>query len=536
MNHFFKISICLFALVFLYSCNNPNTIQTKLEVDGGLIEGMAKGSLKQYLGIPYAAPPVGELRWSPPQALNSWSGVRDASVNGKICHQPKQPTEFYDRGPDQSTMSEDCLTLNVWTRANTSKEKLPVMVWFHGGALVWGSGSEYSGEELTKQGVILVTVNYRLGPFGFFSHPELSQETGTSGNQGFRDQILSLKWVKENIDKFGGDPDNVTIFGESAGSWSVNVLQASPLSRGLFHKVIGQSGARLIPLTHLNQNAPYSDSAEQLGLNLSKVMTKSSSSDLETLRKLSPIQIIQNIENDPLYTTQFDSLTIIDGEVIPEHISLIYKKGHQADVPVLIGSTADEATSFDPKMLNPGLSSISYKELTVSSIRDILPKADKEIFDLYPVKNEEMAKRSWVDFTTDAMFTAQMQKWGNLMSTVQSPAYLYLWDWYPSVNGSSEYRAFHAAEVPYVFGQFDMFQIDISKRDLDFSQKMIKIWTNFAKTGNPSTQMISWPEFNSSTNEYLSLGESIKVNKNLRIQKTKLINEAYDKARVEFNN
>jgi para-nitrobenzyl esterase len=261
MNHFFKISICLFALVFLYSCNNPNTIQTKLEVDGGLIEGMAKGSLKQYLGIPYAAPPVGELRWSPPQALNSWSGVRDASLNGKICHQPKQPTEFYDRGPDQSTMSEDCLTLNVWTRANTSKEKLPVMVWFHGGALVWGSGSEYSGEELTKQGVILVTVNYRLGPFGFFSHPELSQETGTSGNQGFRDQILSLKWVKENIDKFGGDPDNVTIFGESAGSWSVNVLQASPLSRGLFHKVIGQSGARLIPLTHLNQNAPYSDSA-----------------------------------------------------------------------------------------------------------------------------------------------------------------------------------------------------------------------------------------------------------------------------------
>jgi para-nitrobenzyl esterase len=222
--------------------------------------------------------------------------------------------------------------------------------------------------------------------------------------------------------------------------------------------------------------------------------------------------------------------------VIPEDISLIFKKGQQADVPVLIGSTADEATSFDPKMLNPGLSSVSYKELTVSSIADILPKADEAIFDLYPVKNEELAKRSWVDFTTDAMFTAQMQKWGNLMSTVQSPAYLYLWDWYPLVNGTTEYRAFHAAEVPYVFGQFDMFQIDISERDLDFSKKMIKIWTNFAKTGNPSTQMVLWPEFNSSSNEYLSLGETIKVNKNLRIQKTQLINEAYDKARVEFNN
>ena len=527
------ISLAFFSLA---ACTDNSSIPLKLKVTGGLIEGSEEGDLKKYLGVPYAAPPINELRWAPTQQLEGWTDVLLAKTNSKICYQPKQMAEFYDRGPDLDDMSEDCLTLNVWTRADKSNEKLPVMVWFHGGALVWGSGSEYSGAELTKQGVILVTVNYRLGPFGFFSHPELSEETGTSGNQGFKDQIKSLEWVKQNIHKFGGDPNNVTIFGESAGSWSVNVLQASPLSRGLFHKVIGQSGARLIPLTHLNQNAPYSDSAEHLGLNLSKVMTKSSSSDLKTLRKLSPIQIIQNIENDPFYTTQFDSLTIIDGEVIPEDISLIYKKGHQADVPVLIGSTADEATSFDPKMLNPGLSSISYKELTVSSIRDILPKADKEIFDLYPVKNEEMAKRSWVDFTTDAMFTAQMQKWGNLMSTVQSPAYLYLWDWYPSVNGSSEYRAFHAAEVPYVFGQFDMFQIDISKRDLDFSQKMIKIWTNFAKTGNPSTQMVSWPEFNSSTNEYLSLGESIKVNKNLRIQKTKLINEAYDKARVEFNN
>ena len=146
-------------------------------------------------------------------------------------------------------MSEDCLTLNVWTRAKNSDEKLPVMVWFHGGALVWGSGNDYTGEELTKYGVILVTVNYRLGPFGFFSHPDLTLKYGTSGNQGFRDQIESLKWVKKNIKSFGGDPDNVTIFGESAGSWSVNVLQASPLAKGLFHKAIGQSGARLIPLT-----------------------------------------------------------------------------------------------------------------------------------------------------------------------------------------------------------------------------------------------------------------------------------------------
>ena len=206
------------------------------------------------------------MRWALAKPAKNWKGIRSAETNSKICFQPKQIADFYDRVPDLNNMSEDCLTLNVWTRAKDTNENLPVMVWFHGGALVWGSGSEYPGNELTDHGVILVTVNYRLGPFGFFSHPELSMKDGSSGNQGFSDQIQSLKWVKENIKYFGGDPNNVTIFGESAGSWSVNVLQASPLAKGLFHKVIGQSGARLIPLTHLNKSTTYSKSAEELGL------------------------------------------------------------------------------------------------------------------------------------------------------------------------------------------------------------------------------------------------------------------------------
>ena len=510
------------------------TLSTIVQIKNGPIKGVQEGELKKYLGIPYAEPPVGNLRWASSKPAKNWTDIRSAETNSKICFQPKQIADFYDRVPEVNNMSEDCLTLNVWTRAKDVKEKLPVMVWFHGGALVWGSGSEYPGYEITKHGVILVTVNYRLGPFGFFSHPELSSMNGSSGNQGFSDQIQSLKWVKENIINFGGDPDNITIFGESAGSWSVNVLQSSPLAKGLFHKAIGQSGARLIPLTHLNKRTTYSKSAEELGLEWSKVMSGNNNSSLEALKKIPPLTIIRNLENDPLYSTQFDSLTVIDENIIPEDISQIFKKGNQADVPVLIGSTADEATPLDPKMLSPQLASMSYKRLTHLAIADILPEVDSSIYELYPVDTEQIAKKSWVDFTTDVMFTAQMQKWGNLMSSVESPAYLYLWNWHPSINGSKEYGAFHAAEVPYIFGNFDVFNIDLSERDLKFSQVMMEIWTSFAKNGIPSINTKEWPEFESNNQKYVLLDENIEVKQGLRAKKITLINEAYDRVRDNF--
>ena len=537
MINIFRILAGIFLLTSFYSCSASNSIETKLEVEGGQIEGTQSGSLKKYLGIPYAAPPVEDLRWSPPQPLNSWSGVRDASVNSKICHQPKQPTEFYDRGPDQSNMSEDCLTLNVWTRAKKTEENLPVMVWIHGGALVWGSGSEYKGDELTKRGVILVTVNYRLGPLGFYSHPELNDENdGHSGNQGYRDQIAALQWVKNNIKEFGGDPNNVTIFGESAGSWSINVLQASPLSRGLFHKAIGQSGARLLPLTHLTMTSDYSDSASRLGVDLAETMSGKKDTSLEQLRNIAALDIIRTIEEDEAYTSSFDSLTIIDGEVLPEAVSAIFLKGNQADVPVLIGSTADEATTFDPVMLNPEAAKfLNYVDLTKASINQILPNVDKKIFEYYPTTNEAVAKDSWVSFNTDAMFTAPMQDWGNLMSTVSSPAYLYLWDHHPKVNGTKEFKAFHAAEVPYVFGGMDMFDIDLTEQDRDFSNTMMDIWTNFAKTGNPSLPgNFEWPEFESSDQKYISLGLVIEEKQNLRSEKVALINDAFNRSRIDF--
>jgi len=536
----FKSFISIFFISFLVSCNGNAPINTQVQLSDGIIEGFQEGTLKKYLGIPYAAPPINDLRWAPPGNVNAWDGILDTKKFSKICYQPHQPTEFYDDGYDLSAMDEDCLYLNVWTRAEKVSENLPVMVWIHGGALVWGSGGEeYTGKELTKKDIVLVTINYRLGPLGFFAHPELSKENkGSSGNQGYRDQVAALKWVQKNIKKFGGNPDNVTIFGESAGSWSVNVMQATPLSKGLFHKAIGQSGARLIPLTYLKQKTPYSDSAENLGLNLAKNISGMDKPSLDDLRKLNPNEIINNLKNDPLYLTNFDALTVIDGEVIPKDISKIFLEGAQANVPVLLGSTADEATTFAPSILNPASANLlKYVDFTPASIVEVLPNVSEKIYDLYPSKNEEEAKSSWINFTTDAMFTAPMQKWAQLMSSVDSPVYLYLWDWYPSVNGSKDLKAFHAAEVPYVFGDFGMFKIDVSKEDLIFSQLMMDMWTNFAKTGNPIPEGdFNWPNYTKGSQDYLILGKTIENRKGLREEKVKLINEAYEKSRIIISN
>ena len=233
--------IVLIVLGFVFGCAEQGTqstdtakkISTEVEVSGGKIVGRAReNGLFEFLGIPFAAAPVGDLRWQPPQPVDAWTGERDATKPGLPCVQPATLSEFYARA--YSETSEDCLTLNVWSRASTTEDKIPVMVWIHGGALVMGSGRDYDGAPLTEKGVVLVTINYRLGPFGFFAHPELSSEdpAGVSGNQGFRDQIAALEWVRDNIEAFGGDPDNVTIFGESAGSWSMSVMQASPMARG----------------------------------------------------------------------------------------------------------------------------------------------------------------------------------------------------------------------------------------------------------------------------------------------------------------
>lgn len=544
-----KITLILLVMALASGCSNtkqPDTpesnklpatspqLTNKIKLNTGLIEGnQPEPDLKEFLGIPFAAPPMDALRWQPPQPADSWTGVRDASTRGLPCIQPTSLSPFYHRSYPQT--SEDCLTLNVWTRAASEGDNLPVMVWVHGGALIMGSGADYDGAKLTAKGVVLVTINYRLGPFGFFAHPELTKQSehGSSGNQGYKDQIAALQWVRDNIRAFGGNPDNVTIFGESAGSWSMSVLQASPSARGLFHKVIGQSGARLLPLSNLKTASNGFVSAEQRGLTLAKLFSGDAAPSMAQLQALPAEQIMAAYAADPAVLNNFDALTIVDGEVLPEEVNTIFAKGEQANVPVMIGSNALEASTFDPGMFVPAKSNnLDYANLLNAQVTQMLPAVDSALLNYYPTPDPSAARQAWINFNTDVSFTQPMNLWAEHMLKQTSPAYLYWWDWQPSIKGSRQYGAFHAAEIPYVFGNLDTFDIDITPQDEEFSNLMMDIWTQFAKTSNPSIQgVLDWPAYTAEDHQTVVIGENLSVSKGVRLPQVKLITEAYDRNR-----
>lgn len=527
----------LIILVALIACGESNEIQqpatvveldNTIRIDSGAIAGnQGDDGLLEFLGIPYAAPPIGDLRWQPPMAVAHWDAVLDATQRGLPCMQPKSASGFY--GGSYPQTSEDCLTLNVWTRAKTASDGLPVMVWIHGGALLRGSAADYDGAGLTQKGVVLVTMNYRLGPFGFFAHPELSLEapSGSSGNQGFLDQIAALKWVKENISAFGGDPNNVTVFGESAGSWSLSVIQASPMARGLFHKVIGQSGARFMPLPDLKQARWGLQSAEARGESVAQKITGQTATNLAAMRALDAQTIMQGYSSDPAMRDNFDYLTIQDGAVLPKEVNAIFAAAQQADVPVLIGSNANEATTFDPALSNPSLQDMDYGPLLTRQVEALLPAVGAQLLDFYPPAAAD-SRRSWTEFNTDVMFTQQMRLWADYMEAVSSPAYLYWWNWRPVINGSDRLGAFHAAEIPYVFGRLDAFGIEPSAEDYAFADLMMTIWTNFAKTGNPSVaEVIDWPAYRSSAPATAVLGPQLSIRQGIRSEQVALISAGF---------
>src|SRR5499426_666533 len=285
------------GLVFAFS-GLALTANDTVRVDGGLISGSVVDGVRSYKGIPFAAPPVGELRWKAPQPVAGWEGVREVNDFGPDCPQAPYPqSSLYYSAPRKQ--SEDCLYLNVWTAAKAG-EKRPVMVWIHGGALTRGSGATraYDGTALAKKGVVLVTINYRLGPLGYLAHPELTAESAhhASGNYGVLDQIAALQWVKKNIAAFGGDANRVTIFGESAGSWSVNALVASPLAKGLFHRAIGQSGGSFGPGTYLKEDRNGLTSAEKIGAAFAKAAGADS---IRALRSLPAEKIVEVFNDNP---------------------------------------------------------------------------------------------------------------------------------------------------------------------------------------------------------------------------------------------
>ena len=516
-------------------------VGTVVQTSAGAISGITHdGGLKEYMGIPYAAAPVGNLRWAPPAVIESWEGTVDASKAGPACMQPQgMGGDFY--GTTGFEMSEDCLLLNVHTRADNEEDAMPVMVWIHGGALVTGSGSEYPGELLTSKGVVLVTINYRLGRFGFNAHELLSQEnpSGVSGNQGLRDQIFALEWVRDNISKFGGDPQNVTIFGESAGSLSVSLLQASPLAKGLFHRVIGQSGGAFQPMAFRAEARNGHQSAESIGADCAAAMLGDSVDDvgLEALRGLPAVSIIertmQNAENPTSLCTAYDSLAIVDGEVIPEEVQSIFDQGLQSDVPIMIGSNADEATTFLPMFKALSEDPSDSKTGMMEQARIFLPEVLEDLEEFYPTQEGVEVDESWSNMFSDVLFTYPMRVWSRQMEKVESDAYLYWFTWAPPVEDSEQYGAFHAGELGYIFGNLDLFGAKPTAKDEEFSELMATIWTQFAKTGNPNGQNLpQWDAYSVDNEFYMELGLDTGQKSQLRLGEMALIERAWSDRRA----
>ncbi|MFZ1139551.1 MAG: carboxylesterase/lipase family protein [Candidatus Sulfotelmatobacter sp.] len=454
----------------------------------GMVEGKEDGAVHAFLGIPYAAPPVGDLRWKPPAAAAKWSGVLKATEFGAHCMQGRVygDMNFRDAGG-----SEDCLFLNVWVPARTSRAKLPVMVWIYGGGFAAGSTSEarQDGTQLAQQGVIVVSMNYRLGIFGFFVHPELTKESGrnAAGDYGLLDQVAALRWVHKNIAAFGGDPGNVTIFGESAGSFSVSAQMASPLAKRLFQKAIGESGGAFF-----SGGLSFEPRSVREEKDVKAVTTKLGVSTLAELRAI-PAQKLLDAFSPP-QSQGFDFDPDVDGYFLPESVPAIFAAGKQNDVPLLAGWNHDEGSfeiAFPPQ--KP-----TAESLKATAQKEFGDKA-AEFLRLYPSDTEEQALRSAEDFAGDRFIAFSTWEWiESQAKTGRRPIYRYRFDLGPpSDTKGPQLGAYHSSEIEYVFGQLDS-KAGITWRPeyRQLSAEMQEYWANFARSGDPNGPgLAKWPVY-----------------------------------------
>ncbi|HYL36908.1 MAG TPA: carboxylesterase family protein [Bryobacteraceae bacterium] len=471
-------------------------ITEPVKTDNGLVSGVAGANpeVRVFKGIPFATPPVGELRWRAPKAAGNWEGVRAGDKFGPICMQ-RRPGNAANGG--SSAMSEDCLYLNVYTAAASSKDRRPVMVWIHGGALTSGAGSIYDGEALAKKGVVVVTVNYRLGVFGFFAHPELTKESdrNASGNYGLLDQIAALEWVQKNIAAFGGDPKRVTIFGESAGSWSVNYLTATPLARGLFQRAIGESGGEFAPARKLAD-------MEQAGV---KFGTTLSANSLAALRAKSA--------DDLMKAQGFQTAANVDGWFLPQDVFTIYSGGKQNDVPTIIGSNSDEGTMFT----QPNVNAASFREL---ASRRFGSEAEAYL-KLYPFSNDQEAWAAQAASMRDQTFGWEMRTWAREQTkTGKSKVYVYYFSHVPPGQNRAK-GAFHGSEIAYVFDNLLIapFAAGANEQarpwtDIDrkLADTMSSFWVNLATSGDPNGKNLpKWPAYKAKDDLAMGFGDKIEV-------------------------
>jgi para-nitrobenzyl esterase len=492
---------------------------TKITTESGAISGMSEAGVTVYKGVPFAAPPVGDLRWRPPVPVETWTGIRKADAFAPACMQ----TGVSMPGETPPAVSEDCLYLNLWTpdaKTKPAHDLLPVIVWIYGGGYINGSASMplYWGDRLARKGVVVVTIAYRLGPLGFLALPELTRESPhhSSGNYGLMDQVAALEWIQRNIAAFGGDPKNVTIAGQSSGSISVSILMASPSAKGLFQRAIGESGGLFEPL----QLAPkyLLANAERDG---EKFAASLGAPSLQELRRLPAIKLTGNAGGivHP----------VIEPYVLPVSPYEAFTSGQQNDVPLLLGSNADEARSLTDVTQVKAATFDSDLEHSFGALPPPLVAA-------YPHATDQEAKQARLNLERDLRFGWDMWAWARLQAgTGHSSVYYYSFTQKPPFPTSSIYEgwgASHYAELWYVFDHLDQEPWHWSAADRKVAEEISSYWVNFAKSGNPNGPGLpTWPAFTNIDSKVQYLGDPVTVGGAASISSLQVFDAVYTMVR-----
>jgi para-nitrobenzyl esterase len=505
MTSCFAASICFSAETEALSSTSQVGSGPVVTTVAGDVQGLQQNALRVFKGIPYAAPPVGALRWKPPAPMKSWSGLLKANQFGPACIQPETrvPNVYTS---DITPTSEDCLSLNVWAPAEAARA--PVFFWIHGGALVGGASKEavYDGAALAKRGIIVVSINYRLGVLGYLAHPELSRESaqGVSGNYGLLDQVAALRWVRDNIAAFGGDPSNVTIAGESAGGLSVMYLMASPLARGLFAKAIAQS-AYMISTPELKDARFGERPAQEAGARLAGALH---ARNITVLRDANAQELTEAAAG-----SGFQPFAAVDGYVLTRQLVDTFERGEQAPVPLLAGFNSGEIRSLRFLAAPVPATAEKYE----ATIRERYGDLADEFLRMYPSSDMQ---ESVFATARDALYGWTAERLVRNQTAIGQPAYLYSFDHGYPAEDAAGLHAFHASELPYVFGTTDRTpalwpRIPANAAENRMSEAMLNYWSNFARTGEPRARgEPDWPRYGT-TAGYMSFGDVPQVSQHL---------------------
>lgn len=507
--------IAALALLAVLPLHMAHAQVTRAKVTGGEVSGVTEGGIGIFKGIPFAAPPVGELRWKAPAPVKPWAGVRKADTFADACMQA--PNTQGNTAP----VNEDCLYLNVWTPAKSASQKLPVIVWIHGGGYVGGSTSipMYDGTGFARKGVVLVSLAYRLGPYGFMAHPELSRESGKgSGAYGIQDLVTGLQWVRDNVAAFGGDPGNVTIFGHSAGAGAVSFLAASPLSKGLFHRVIAMSGGSFAPLQTTEQGGfgmsiPSLKLAESTG---SAFLAKLGVKSIAEARKLGA---------DAIQAATGGGMSFrpaADGHVLSNDLFSLYEQGRFNDTPLLVGHTSDEMASFGG---NAQATPADFER----QMRAQFGANATAVLAAYPHATDADAARAARHVRNDTSFGWNAWTWAKQQERRgKGKAYVYYYDNHgPQAEGSG-----HGSDVPFAFQT--LASREPGEQDLKLSDAISSYFVNFAKQGDPNgAGLPRWPVFSDKDQQVMLFRGTAAAGPYPALDKVKALDPYFERLRKE---